>query len=300
MSVKKIIFDSSQLAAAARIFSSSVFKEMASGGQSPLFARLIKQVPIIDGDNYQVSVGQIFDNIFNVLKYKKYRHEYAYKAAITNKLLLGVHSLNTAVMLSEFRVANNKADLVILNGTSSVYEIKSERDKLDRLEGQIQSYLKVFAKVNVIAGENHLDEILNNYNPEIGVLLLTNRYQIRVLRKPVERKDRIDPSVLFESLTRREHLEILSRLGEPIPKVPNTELHSELKRKIITCNPSKLHDVSLAVLKSTRSLLDLKQFTAQLPKSLYAVALTVRVSKQEQNNILTAIETPTCEALHWG
>lgn len=45
---------------------------------------------------------------------------------IANKILLGKHSLNTSHMLSEFRVGYNKADVVIINGTSSVYEIKSE------------------------------------------------------------------------------------------------------------------------------------------------------------------------------
>ncbi|WP_297571950.1 sce7726 family protein [uncultured Deefgea sp.] len=300
MFIGKVVFDSSQLAAASRIFSSSVFKEMAKSAQSPLFARLIKQMKVVDDNNCRILVGQVFDDVFNVLKNKAYRHEYAYKAAVTKKILFGVHSLNTAVMLSEFRVANSKADLVILNGTSTVYEIKSERDKLDRLEGQIKSYLKVFAKVNVITGENHLDEILNNYDPEIGVLLLTDRYQIKIVRKPVERKDRIEPAVLFESLTRKEHLEILTRFGEPLPNVPNTELHAVLKEKIVSFKPSDLHDVALETLKSTRSLLGLKQFTAQLPESLYAIALTIKVSRQEQSNILTAIGTPTCEALHWG
>lgn len=297
---RKTLLDASQLAAASRIFSSSVFKEMAREGKSPLFARLIKQMQIFEIKNFNLSVAQIFDEIFNILKNESYRHEYAYKAAVTKKILFGVHSLSTAVMLSEFRVANNKADLVILNGTSSAYEIKSERDKLDRLENQIESYLKVFAKVNVIAGENHLDDIMRDSNQEVGVLWLNKRYQISTVRKPVERKDRIDPVILFESLTRKEHLEILFRLGESIPKVPNTELHSVLKEKIIKIRPEILHDVALATLKSTRNLSGLKQFTAQLPKSLYAIALTIKVSKMEQSNIINAINTPTCEAIQWG
>ncbi|MEI9986083.1 MAG: sce7726 family protein [Aliidongia sp.] len=53
--------------------------------------------------------------------------------SVTQKILMGKHSLRTASMLNEFRAGSCKADLVILNGTATVYEIKSERDSLTRL-----------------------------------------------------------------------------------------------------------------------------------------------------------------------
>jgi hypothetical protein len=63
-----------------------------------------------------------------VLKRSGLRDKYVYKAALTQRVLMGKHSLRTACMLSEFRVGDRKADITILNGTTTVYEIKSDRD----------------------------------------------------------------------------------------------------------------------------------------------------------------------------
>ena len=293
-------FDMSQLSAASRVFSSAVFKEMAKEGKSPLFSRLIHQSKTYELVNLTHStVGELFDSVFNLLKKTTYRHEYSYKAAITNKILLGKHSLRTAVMLSEFRVGKNKADIVILNGTSSAYEIKSERDKLDRLESQINSYLKVFAGVNIITGENHLEEIKDKTSEEVGILLLTDRYQIKTIRKPIERKDRIDPQTLFESLQRKEQIEILMQFGEDIPTVPNTQLHQILREKFSKLPPAQLHNITINTLKKTRSLSHLEGFTRNIPASLHAIALSISLKKSEQDRLIRAISTSANEALNW-
>lgn len=291
--------DASQLSAASRIFSSAVFKEMAQKAKSPLFSRLIHQSKIYELVDSTSTVADLFDGVFNLLKNKAYRHEYAYKAAITNKILLGTHSLKTASMLSEFRVGKSKADIVILNGTSSAYEIKSERDKLDRLEGQINSYLKVFARVNIITGENHLEEIENNTNEEVGILLLNDRYKISTIRKAIERKDRIEPQTLFESLQRKEQIEILMQFGVAPPNVPNTQLHEVLKEKFSKLPPAQLHDVTINTLKKSRSLLPLQDFTKNIPQSLNAIALSISLKKNEQDRFIRAIKTTTSEALNW-
>jgi len=163
-------FEAQQISALSRLFSSGLIRELAKKGYSPMFARLAKESSLLQWADLIAPIGIFFDLAFSVLKHKSCRHEYIYKAAITHKLLLGhTHSLNTFVMLNEFRACNNKADAVILNGTSTVYEIKSERDSLSRLDRQIDSYRKVFAKVNVITGENHLNAVINLVPHDVGI-----------------------------------------------------------------------------------------------------------------------------------
>ena len=149
-----------QLAAISRLFSSSVDREMARKGKSPLFARLATQSLSVDSLSGSQYVYSLFDGAFSILEREGNRHEYIYKAALTHKILLGKHSLQTASMLNEFRVGQCKADLVILNGTSTVYEVKSERDSLSRLERQVAAYATVFAQVYVIAAEKHVDAVV--------------------------------------------------------------------------------------------------------------------------------------------
>src|SRR3546814_17075413 len=99
---------------------------------------------------------------------------------------MGTHSLRTASMLNEFRAGSCKADLVILNGTATVYEIKSERDSLARLANQIENYKRVFAKVNVIASEGHVEGVLTTVTDDVGVRCLSKRYRITTIREAVD------------------------------------------------------------------------------------------------------------------
>ncbi len=130
-----------------------------------------------------------------------------------HKILLGTHSLQTASMLNEFRVCDCKADLVILNGTATVYEVKSERDSLSRLERQVAAYTKVFGQVYVIAAESHINEVRRSVPEEIGILQLTSRHRISRLRWAVDRRENTSPLAIFDSLRTDEVRAILLAQG---------------------------------------------------------------------------------------
>src|ERR1035437_5089099 len=179
-----------QLAAISRLFSSSVIQEMARKGRSPLFARLASQSRLLSGLSLSERVYTLFDAAFSLLKREGYRHEYIYKAALTHKILLGKHSLQTASMMNEFRVGECKADLAILNGTATVYEIKSERDSLSRLERQVTAYGNVFAQVYVIAAESHVQAVAKTVPDFVGIMQLNRRHHISTLREAVDQPER--------------------------------------------------------------------------------------------------------------
>jgi hypothetical protein len=136
-----MLLKATQLSALSRLFSPSVFREMARKGRSTLFAQLFTQSGLLEKKTTDVrTVSAAFDIAFSVLRRAGTRDEYVYRAALTHNILLGTHSLNTASMLTEFRAGSCKADLAILNGTGTVYEIKSDRDSLSRLVTQVENY----------------------------------------------------------------------------------------------------------------------------------------------------------------
>ena len=92
-----------------------------------------------------------FDFLYNLL-FEKYRCEYVYKNILVNQLYMrGEHIPQNSTLISELRVCHhNKADIVIINGKSTVYEIKSKYDSLNRLESQIATYKKVFDRIYVV------------------------------------------------------------------------------------------------------------------------------------------------------
>ena len=289
-----------QLAATARLFSSSVIHQMARRGKSPLFSRLVRAASLTDSIDPTSSIRHVFDVAFRFLAQREFRHEYVYKAAIAHKVLLGTHSLRTASMLSEYRVGACKADVVILNGTSTVYEIKSERDRLDRLQTQIPEYLKVFASVNVISGENHVRAVLDRVPTEVGVMVLTERFRISTIREAINEPARIVPSVLFDSLRVHEARRVLEKAGVHVPVAPNTLQRRLLRERFAALDSRVAHDATVSVLRAARTLTPLGELVEALPDSLRAAVLAARLRKQDHDRLLSAVNTPLNSALGWS
>lgn len=288
-----------QLSAFSRLFSSAVFREMASKERSPLFTRLIRGIQILGFSPTLDLVRDVFESAFAVLRRDGFRDEYIYKAALTHRILLGTHNLRTACMLSEFRVGECKADVAILNGTTTVYEIKSERDSLSRLNRQIENYRKVFAKVYVIAGKNHVDAVLRETAGDVGVMSLSSRYQIRTLRDAKNCPERICPITVLDSLRTSEACRLLAHLGHSVPKAPNTEIREELRKRFMSLSALEAHTGMLTTLRQTRNMGVLTDLVSELPNSLQAAALTVPLRKGDHQRLLRAVRTPLRVAVEW-
>ena len=290
----------SQLSATSRLFSTSVLNELARKGKSPLFRRLAKDSSLLDYIPQQSAlVRDLFEVAFSLLKKKNFRHEYIYKTAITHKILLGTHSLQTSVMLNEFRTGRSKADVAILNGTTTVYEIKSERDKLARLPQQVSSYREVFAKVNIITGLNHLDAVLQIVPGDVGVLILTDRFQISTFREAVNAPERTCPVAIFDSIQLSEAKKILKLMGMSIPKVPNTQMHQAVRDKFAMLTPHDAQAGMIKVLRVTRNLLPLSELLVALPTSLQAAVISAPIRKRDHSRLIEAMNTPLVHAMSW-
>lgn len=290
-----------QLAAISRMFSSTVIREMARKGRSELFARLAQQSLLLaDLPASSSTVSTLFDVAFSVLKRRGYRDEYVYKAALTQNVLLGKHNLRTASMVTEFRVGDCKADVVILNGTGTVYEIKSERDSLARLQRQMAAYAKVFAKVYVIAAESHVAAVIDLVPEHVGVRCLDARGYITLKREAVEQPERTCPAAIFDCLRTDEARRILIAQNVFVPQVPNTEISGALKELFVQLAPAVAHRGMVDVLKKSRNLLPLSQLIDQLPVSLQTAALSVPLRKLDHSRLVSAVNTPLDAALAWA
>jgi hypothetical protein len=288
-----------QLSAMSRLFSSAVFRELAEKGRSALFARLLRQVELgVEGSAVE-TVGDAFEAVFDLLKRVGFRDEYIYKAALTHRVLLGKHNLRTACMLNEFRAGDCKADLAILNGTTTVFEIKSERDSLHRLQRQLENYRTVFASAFVIASEKHVGAVLAATLDDVGVLSLSRRYQITTIREAENRPERIVPLAVLAAIRTPEAVEMVKAMGCEIPKAPNTLLHRELRKIFQDQDPLVVHGAMLSTLKRTRNLLPLSDLVDRLPPSLHAAALSKPLKKSDHLRLIEAVRTPIGEAWAW-
>lgn len=273
---------------------------MAKMGRSPLFARLFAETGLSQNILARETVSSAFETAFAVLRMSGIRDEYVYRAALTHKILLGRHSLNTASMLTEFRAGACKADLAILNGTSTVYEIKSDRDSLTRLANQIMNYRKVFAKIYVVAGEAHVQDVIDSVPGNVGVMSLTGRNQIHTVREADERPDLVCPVTIFESLRVNEARTILHNLTVAVPDLPNIELRSAMRECFRRQSPTDVHNQMVRTLKRTRNLAPLKSLVDQLPESLKPAALSIQVRQMDHERLMKAIRTHLDVAMSWA
>ena len=283
----------------SRFFSSTLLKELARKGQSALFARLLNESGLNNYLDDSDTVGSVFDKAFNILKNRTHRHEYVYKAAIAHKILLGTHSLKTASMLTEFRVRDCKADVAILNGTGTVYEIKSERDSLSRLEKQIKTYRQVFASVNVIVGQNHLEDVVATLPSDVGIMTLGDRYRIHTVRKAIDDPGRTNSTSIFDAITLKEAATIMNNLGLEIPAVPNTLRYTAFENVFRTIDPSMAHRQMVGVLKTTRRQTHLEPILAKLPSSLQSAALTTKLKGDEFTRLIGVMPLPIADTHSW-
>lgn len=74
------------------------------------------------------------------------------------------HGLESdTLVLDELGLANGRGriDVAVINGELAGYEIKSDRDTLVRLDGQMQLYNRVFDRVWVVVAPRHLEATLS-------------------------------------------------------------------------------------------------------------------------------------------
>ena len=104
-----------------------------------------------------------------------------------------------------------RVDVSVVNGLLHGYEIKSDRDSLRRLSGQVDLYGKVFDRAILVVGERHLDEALDNVPEWWGVLLARRSakgLQLKTMRSPRSNPKK-DPRALVELLWLDDALALL-------------------------------------------------------------------------------------------
>lgn len=258
----------------AKVFSSRNINSVSEGDFS-LVTKVAKCYQDSFDDDF--TVGSVFEFCYNLLC-KEYRNEYYYKNAIAKKILVGRHSVSSSTMFTEFRVGTSKADCVIVNGFSICYEIKTDYDNLGRLKTQVDSYLKIFDKVNVVVSDKYLDAVLGAVPEEVGVILLNKRGSLREMRAAQLIIAPIDTGVLIRSLRREEYVSLVESLFGDSPAVSNTEIFRECERLLASATNESVRTEFRKVIRRTRAL-D-KEFILSLPDSLIVAGVEFGLSRK--------------------
>lgn len=110
-----------------------------------------------------------------------------------------------------------RIDYAIINGEMCGFEIKSDRDTLERLPDQVSEFGKVFDKLTLVVGKRHLYHAVHNIPDWWGVILAKENKDgnviLQTIRKPEQNMSQEGSSVA-RLLWREEALKILEDLNK--------------------------------------------------------------------------------------
>lgn len=269
-----------------RVFSRKVIEDLIDTGDSPIFHSVVTRYI---NDPESKTYGEIISEIYSYLGQSN-RNEYYYMNTLLNKLLVGIHNVNTTTALSQIRIGNHIADFVMINGEGRVYEIKSDLDNFERLNDQLFDYFKAFSKVSVLASEHERDRVervldkLGDLGNLVGIYVLSDDDKIfsKVKsREPKEFNELLDHRCIFTLLRKREYENILLSYFGELPQVAPVFYFKEclkLFRQIPILNAQNL---AFQALKK-RNKIDKTDFEA-IPNTLKSIVYFAHLANKIPN-----------------
>ena len=265
-----------------KFFSRNTFRHCYEDGHDKVYGQVIKRY--IGCESGKTNL-ELVSEIYKVLK-NEYRNEYYYKNTLLNKLLLGIHSVNTTTALTEIPIAKSKADFVLINGKAVVYEIKTELDNLDRLESQINDYFKAFDHVAVVTYKENTAAIqkkIESIGKPVGIYVLQKQGTIKEVQEPEEYKEELDSEILYKILRKPEYEEIILKKYGFLPDVSAFEYYSECRKLFTKIPVEEAYETVLELLKKRTKII--KEEYKEIPYELKFLAYFMNLKKEDYEKI---------------
>lgn len=270
-----------------RVFTRNMLRHFMDGKTDNVYATVVKRY--ICNPN-QKKNRQLISEIYCELK-NNYRNEYFYKNTLLNKLLLGVHSVNTTTALTEVPIAKSKADFVLINGKAVVYEIKTELDNLERLSSQIDDYYKAFDHVAVVTFEKNLlqlQKVLDSIDKPVGIYVLRKNGKLGTIQKPQRYIEDLNKEVIFKLLRKNEYENIITHYYGYLPEVTQFKYYTACKQLFLEI---PLEESYLYVLKNLKKRMQLeKQEFVKVPYELKFLAYFMELKYEDYQKLEIFLE----------
>lgn len=269
------------------LFGRPVLADFARTGRSGTFTHLAGAA----GFDLRMPVARIYDAAYAELL-AAHRCEYVFKNVIARRLLIERHPWAEARLLTEFRVGMRKADVVILNGTSTVYEIKTGLDNLDRLAGQLDAYRAVFDRIYVVCEAEQAERIAGGTPVRAGIIALENDGSLTEVRQAESNAADTDPETMLAGLRKAEYLAIVQAEAGELPNVSNGRLWGECVRLARGMDPVRVHAHMVRLLRSRKLPPGLQAAVETAPDALAHAVLTLGASARELDRLADALAGP--------
>lgn len=260
-------------------FSRSAFIDVLNFNDYSHFNWLVSKYDILRCATY----SDLLKKSYSVIS-KYYRCEYVYKNELI-KLLLKKYGTRNSVYFNEFRVGNSIADMVMFNGESKAFEIKTEYDTPRRLDKQMDDYKRFFDKCYIIVPENKVDEYRDIVESKTGIIAMSHKNGSIILKevRHAEQNERFDFEALMSCLRTEEYKNIVLSLGESLEGVAGYDMYKYCYRVISKENPNKLRELFLREIKKRKNNTALLR---KYPMSIRQMMLSLNLPQDKANKLL--------------
>ncbi len=204
-------------------------------------------------DNRAFTCNRTYEEYYNYAYKalsKQYNNEYFYKNEFINSVFKKIAEHEKTGIFNEFRIMSTIADIVCFNGHSTAYEIKTELDNSERLDGQLNEYSRLFNEVNVVVPESKASEY-RRLHPEIGIILFDKNRRTFSRAREASINYTTDAKLVMQVLHTREYRSIAKAYyGEDaLDKVNDFTQFKVCSRLIEEIPASKLNTLFVQTLK---------------------------------------------------
>lgn len=236
--------------ALSQVFGAALLKRLDDKGYEHQMRALLNDSGLYPyADDWHLSRG--LEATYCYLQ-QHYRCEYVYKNEIANQLLLARHNDNSATLLRELASDTSIADIVIVNGNTTAYEIKTELDNFDRLEGQLVSYQGLYDHVYLVTHPKAVATAERSLPAHVGLIIMGDGAQLTTARESSSLAPLFDPSKAVLSLRQAELVAAYERREGKLPAMGTALVWSYCHDWYTSLPQEQAHVVFYESLKSRR------------------------------------------------
>lgn len=235
----------------ARLVNHTAFKKLAMDSNQSAYIRQLKKYSnwgSIEPESKPQLLQDLIDYSYELLV-SHYRNEYVYKSTLLNDFVLKHYSLDNTIILNEFRINDSIADVVLINGTNKVFEIKTELDNLDRLESQVIDYYKVFSEVYLVTHHSVYEKYAPLLSDAIGILVYTEGGNIEEVKKAQIVNTYLDIKTMMATLRKAEYMRLVRSLVGFVPDATPVYMYTECLNVLLQFTAKEVQVVYQEILK---------------------------------------------------
>jgi len=279
-------YDSNQLRDYSSLFSRNSVQEWIQGDFSSIRVK-VKRYDNTWFDNRGASYLDYLKYVYGVLE-DHYQNEYILKNTFLNEWLFEELGEYNSKLYNEFRVGDAIADLAMFNGSSKVFEIKTEFDSDRRLKMQLENYQRAFNQVFLIIPSSKIS-LYERYDKNVGIILFNSNYEqsFAVYREAKIQSD-VDSAAIMNILHTREYKEIVQAYFGDLPPMTSFNqfnICSSLIQEMPTCALNE-HFIAQMKKRGSKNALSKRYF-----REFNQISLAMKMDKQDRKQMLQALKS---------